>query len=103
MKWDSTFYDQKHSFVTKYGEGVMELLATMAGERILDVGCGTGHLTHLIAQTGAVVTGLDNSAEMIRAAEASYPNIRFIIADAANFSFDEPFDAIFSNAALHWV
>lgn len=103
MKWDSSFYDQKHSFVTKYGEDLVELLAPQEGERILDIGCGTGHLTNLIAQKGAIVIGLDNSAEMVRAAEASYPNVRFVVADAASFSFDERFDAIFSNAALHWV
>ncbi len=103
MQWDSTFYDDKHSFVTKYGEGVLELLAPKPGERILDVGCGTGHLTHLIAEEGADVTGMDNSAEMVATAQAAYPHIKFMVADAANFSFDEPFDAVFSNAALHWV
>jgi trans-aconitate methyltransferase len=103
MKWDSSFYDDKHAFVTKYGEGLLELLAPKAGERILDVGCGTGHLTSQIAKTGAAVTGFDSSAEMIAAARAAYPSLHFVVADAADFSFDQPFDAVFSNAALHWV
>jgi trans-aconitate methyltransferase len=103
MKWDTTCYDQRHSFVTKYGEDLLDLLAPQEGETILDIGCGTGHLTHLIAQTGAEVTGLDNSAEMIATARGSYPKIKFVLANAASFSFDKPFDAIFSNAALHWV
>jgi trans-aconitate methyltransferase len=103
MKWDTSLYDQKHSFVTKYGEGVLELLAPKAGERILDLGCGTGHLTAQIAEAGAEVIGLDSSPEMIGEARAAYPNIEFVVADAADFSFDRPFDAIFSNAALHWV
>ena len=103
MQWDSSLYDNKHSFVTKYGEGVLELLAPKPGERILDVGCGTGHLTSQIAQAGAVVTGLDSSGEMIATAQAAYPTIQFVVADASDFSFEQPFDAVFSNAALHWV
>lgn len=103
MEWDSKLYDDKHAFVTKYGEGALELLSPKPGERILDVGCGTGHLTYQIAQLGAIVTGLDASAEMIECARASYPQIEFIVADAAEFSVLRPFDAIFSNAALHWI
>lgn len=103
MKWDTSLYDQKHSFVTKYGEGVLELLAPQAGERILDLGCGTGHLTARIAEAGAEVVGLDSSQEMIDQARAAYPNIEFVVADASDFLLDRPFDAVFSNAALHWV
>lgn len=103
MKWNTDFYDQKHSFVTKYGEDLLSLLEAKPGERILDVGCGSGHLTKQIADTGAEVIGLDSSPEMIATAQAAYPEINFIVADASDFSFDKPFDAIFSNAALHWV
>ncbi|MDQ3775227.1 MAG: methyltransferase domain-containing protein [Pseudomonadota bacterium] len=103
MKWNSSLYDQKHSFVFKYGEEVLALLNPQRGERILDVGCGTGHLTKLIAEAGAKVVGIDNSPEMIEAARAASPDIDFVVADAADFSFTEPFDAVFSNAALHWV
>lgn len=103
MKWNSDLYDQKHSFVFKYGEDLLALLDAKAGERILDVGCGSGHLTNLIAASGAEIVGIDSSPEMIATACAAYPNINFLIADASAFSFAEPFDAIFSNAALHWV
>lgn len=103
MKWDTELYDRKHSFVTKYGEDVLALLDAKPGERILDVGCGSGHLTRLIADAGAEVIGFDSSAEMIATAKEAYPTINFIVADASDFSFDEPFDAVFSNAALHWV
>ena len=103
MKWDTNLYDQKHSFVTKYGEDLLSLLDAKPGERILDIGCGSGHLTKQIADAGAEVTGLDSSQEMIATARAAYPAINFIVADASDFSFEKPFDAIFSNAALHWV
>ena len=103
MKWNASLYDEKHSFVFKYGEEVLALLNPQHGERILDVGCGTGHLTKLIAEAGAEVVGIDNSLEMVEAARAAYPDIEFVVADAADFSFTEPFDAVFSNAALHWV
>ncbi|MFN8710647.1 MAG: class I SAM-dependent methyltransferase, partial [Planctomyces sp.] len=103
MKWDTGLYDDRHAFVTQYGEGVLELLNPAPGERILDIGCGTGHLTRRIADSGACVVGLDSSVDMIAAASKSYPEIEFLNADAAHFRTDEPFDAIFSNAALHWI
>ncbi len=101
--WNSSLYDQKHSFVYEYGKDLLALLNAQAGEKILDVGCGTGHLTAQIAESGAQVTGIDFSDAMIEKARAAYPNIEFQQADATNFSFAEPFDAIFSNATLHWI
>jgi len=102
-RWDASAYDSKHSFVWKYGREVLELLAPREGERILDLGCGTGHLTNQIAATGATVIGLDKSPAMIERARALYPDLRFESADATGFRFDEPFDAVFSNAAIHWM
>jgi trans-aconitate methyltransferase len=102
-QWDASLYDDKHSFVWKYGEEVIELLAPRAGERILDLGCGTGHLTNKIAASGAEVVGIDISRDMVGQARALYPDLRFELGDAASFHFDEPFDGVFSNAALHWV
>jgi trans-aconitate methyltransferase len=103
MQWNSDLYQDKHAFVFKYGEDVLGLLAPQPGERILDVGCGTGDLTQLIAQAGATPVGIDNSPEMIATASARFPGVEFKVADAADFYFEEAFDAIFSNAALHWV
>jgi trans-aconitate methyltransferase len=102
-EWDAATYDQKHSFVWKYGEDVVGLLAPKKGERILDLGCGTGHLTNLIASSGAQVVGLDRSTEMLQQARNAYPDISFVQGDGYDFHFDEPFDAVFSNAALHWM
>ncbi|MBF8305653.1 MAG: Methyltransferase type 11 [Acidobacteria bacterium] len=102
-RWDPALYDSKHSFVWKYGLELIELLAPQRGERILDLGCGTGHLTNQIALSGAAVTGLDISQAMIEQARQNYPDLEFVPGDAAAFAFQQPFDAVFSNAALHWV
>jgi len=101
--WNTALYDGKNAFVWKHGRGVVELLAPQPGERILDLGCGTGHLTNQIAAAGAEVIGMDKSQSMIEEARRLYPSLRFEIADATNFHFDKPFDAVFSNAAIHWM
>ena len=103
MKWDSNLYDKKHDFVSKYGEDVIGLLDPKNGEEILDLGCGTGDLSELIREKGATVTGIDSSKEMIEAAKQKYPLIDFQVKSATDFSFDKKFDAVFSNAALHWI
>ena len=102
-RWDAALYDDKHSFVWKYGLEVIDLLEPKSGEHILDIGCGTAHLTGKIAESGAVVVGLDNSASMIEQARKNYPQLRFELADATDFSLETTFDAIFSNAVLHWI
>ena len=101
--WNATLYDQKHSFVSEYGKSLIPLLDPQSGESILDIGCGTGHLTNAIAESGAHVIGLDSSASMIEIARTTYPDLEFVVANARNFSFPTPFDAVFSNAALHWI
>lgn len=101
--WDSSLYDDRHSFVWKKASDLIDLLDPKPSERILDLGCGTGHLTAQIAERGAVVTGLDSSASMIAQARRNYPKIRFVLADARNLPSDELFDAVFSNATLHWI
>src|SRR5260221_2355409 len=101
--WNARLYDDKHNFVFKYGEDVVHQLAPQQGERILDLGCGTGYLTNLIARAGARVVGIDKSTSMIERAKAAYPDLDFQVRSATDFHFDTPFDAIFSNAALHWV
>jgi trans-aconitate methyltransferase len=103
MEFSARLYDEKHSFVWKHGASLIELLRPGAGERVLDLGCGTGHLTARIAEVGTEVVGIDSSPEMIAEARRLFPANRFEVADARDFAFDEPFDAVFSNAVLHWV
>ena len=164
-QWNAAEYDAKHKFVYEKAKGLVELLAPKAGERILDLGCGTGALTAEIAARGAEVLGVDRSEEMIAQARRKFPALRFEVMDArelrlkalslpghripglaeksgsraaalqterlqtdrlkdARFSMDkgdegngrntagakheedavEPgFDAVFSNAVLHWI
>jgi trans-aconitate methyltransferase len=101
--WDAKLYNDKHAFVWQKAKGLLDLLAPKPGESILDLGCGTGHLTADIAATGARVVGIDRSAEMIAEAKAKYPAIEFQVVDATQLNFKERFDAVFSNAALHWI
>ena len=103
QRWDADLYDDKHAFVWRHGESLVELLDPKPGECVLDLGCGTGHLTARIAESGAAVVGLDHSAEMLEQARAAYPRLEFVRGDARDFLFAEPFDAVFSNAVLHWI
>lgn len=101
--WKTELYDNKLGFVSEYGKEVVELLSPASGEKILDVGCGTGDLAYEISKTGATVVGMDFSAEMIEKAQVKYPTIHFFTGNGEQFQLDETFDAVFSNAALHWM
>ena len=101
--WNTSLYESKHAFVWQYGESLLELLSPLPGERILDLGCGTGQLTEKIAIAGAEVIGIDSAPAMIEKAQQNYPQLQFDVADARDFHFSQPFDAIFSNAVLHWI
>jgi trans-aconitate methyltransferase len=102
-RWDTELYEARHGFVWQFGEGVVEVLNPQPGERILDLGCGTGQLTAKIAASGADVVGLDSSPEMVGQARQNYPQLRFMLADATALPYESEFDAVFSNAALHWM
>lgn len=101
--WNADLYSKQHSFVWEVAGDMVGLLNPQPGERILDLGCGTGQLTAKIAEAGATVTGIDSSASMLEQARADHPSITWMLADARSFRFAEPFDAVFSNAVLHWV
>ncbi len=94
--WNANLYDAKHAFVWKFGADLLPLLAPKSGERILDIGCGTGHLTAQIAESGAQVVGIDRSLEMASAARTAYPNLQFEVADARKLPYQAEFDAVFS-------
>ncbi|MDP3536601.1 MAG: methyltransferase domain-containing protein [Halomonas sp.] len=101
QEWNASHYAENANFVPKLGGEVLKLLAPQAGQRILDLGCGDGALTERIAQTGANVLGIDASEEMVEAARQRGLNARVI--DGHQLPFDHEFDAVFSNAALHWM
>lgn len=101
--WDASLYDRRHAFVHEQAASLIDLLKPMAGERVLDVGCGTGHLTARIAAAGASVIGIDSSTEMVNEARRCHPALQFELADAREYRAPVCFDAVFSNAALHWI
>ncbi|RRB04638.1 class I SAM-dependent methyltransferase [Larkinella rosea] len=103
MDWNADLYTEKHAFVFQYGAGLIDLLAPKTGESILDLGCGSGELTQQIADRGAAVVGLDASEPMIAKARQQFPALDFRLGDATHFELPERFDAVFSNAVLHWV
>lgn len=103
IKWDSKCYTSNFSFVYEYGQEVMELLDSKPGMTVVDLGCGNGQLTKQLFDKGMEVIGIDGSAEMLTLARKSYPQIRFISADATSFTVGKKVDAIFSNAVFHWI
>ncbi|WP_449537721.1 class I SAM-dependent methyltransferase [Ferdinandcohnia sp. Marseille-Q9671] len=101
--WNASLYDTKHSFVSAYGNSLIELVNPTNGERILDLGCGTGDLANKLHEMGVKVLGVDKSENMIKQASQKYPHLSFQVHDATNLDFECEFDAVFSNATLHWV
>jgi trans-aconitate methyltransferase len=99
--WDPERYDRHARFVSDLGTPVVELLAPKSGERILDLGCGDGALTEKLTAMGCIVVGVDGSAAQIAAAQARGLNVA--VMDGQHLTFDNEFDAVFSNAALHWM
>lgn len=99
--WKADRYAQHAHFVPALGAPVLELLKPQAGERILDLGCGDGVLTEKIAAAGAIVVGVDAAADMIAAAARRGLDAR--VMEGGKLQFAAEFDAVFSNAALHWM
>lgn len=100
--WDPQAYAKEGAFVPGLAGGVLEWLAAKPGERILDLGCGDGQLTLRIAATGAIVQGVDASPQMATAARDRGVAVEEASAECLPFP-NATFDAVFSNAALHWV
>jgi SAM-dependent methyltransferase len=101
MGWNAQDYAANAGFVPALGNAALDLLAARAGEAVLDLGCGDGVLTKRIAETGADVLGVDSSDAMLEAARALGLTVER--ADGQALTFDGRFDAVFSNAALHWM
>lgn len=99
--WDASRYAANAAFVPALGQPVLDLLRPQPGERILDLGCGDGTLTEKLAASGAEVLGVDSSADMVAAARGRGLDAQLM--DATRLTFDQEFDAVFSNAVLHWI
>ena len=100
--WDTQHYET-FKFIPKYGEALLDLAQLQPFEHALDLGCGTGHLTSLMAKQCQHVIGIDYSENMIKTAKETYPDLDFRTGDATSFSLEKPVDVIISNATLHWV
>ncbi|MBZ5486281.1 class I SAM-dependent methyltransferase [Halomonas aquamarina] len=101
QQWNADHYARHADFVPKMSNEVIKLLSPQPGQRILDLGCGDGALTERLMELGADVLAVDSSEEMVAAARARGVNARVV--DAHELPFDHEFDAVFSNAALHWM
>ena len=99
--WNATQYARNGRFVADLAGGVIDLLDPRPSERILDLGCGDGVLTAKIAEAGSKVKGVDSSPSMVAAAQVLGLDAEAVSADALDFNHE--FDAVFSNAALHWM
>ena len=99
--WDPDRYARHARFVSDLAMPVVELLAPQPGERILDLGCGDGALTEKLVALGCTVVGVDGSAAQVAGARARGLDAR--VGDGERLGFDGEFDAVFSNAALHWM
>lgn len=101
QRWSAEGYDRHARFVSDHGDEILGWLAPVPGERVLDLGCGDGALTQKIAEAGAEVVGIDMSEDFVRAASAQGLDVRLM--DGQALTFEREFDAVFSNAALHWM
>ncbi len=101
QRWFADRYAENARFVADLGTPLLDMLAPRPGERILDLGCGDGALTEKIAASGARVVGIDASPDQIAAAQAR--GLVAKVVDGHSLGFEAEFDAILTNAALHWM
>jgi trans-aconitate methyltransferase len=103
MNWAVATYDSAFGYVSAHGAPLIDLLDPQPGERIIDLGCGTGLLTAELAARGAEPLGLDGNHRLIAQAAAQHPELSFAVGDAHDFEVADRYDAVISNAALHWM
>jgi SAM-dependent methyltransferase len=102
QQWTASEYATHARFVGDLAEEPLAaLLAIRPGERLLDLGCGDGALSERWAQRGAVVVGIHESEDMVQAAQRRGLDARRL--DARHLPFVAEFDAVVSNAVLHWI
>src|SRR5260370_20283756 len=101
QNWQAGRYAEPGHFVPALGMPVLELLDPQPGERILDLGCGDGVLSEKIVAAGAEVVAIDAAPDMVAAARAKGIDAR--VMPGQGLTFEQEFDAVFSNAALHWM
>lgn len=102
QRWNVEKYSSAFSFVPSYGEDLFSLITHSGGE-LIDIGCGNGALSNKLAERGFSVTGIDDEERFILSASAAHPGVKFIRANAVNFSLENKFSVAFSNAVLHWI
>ena len=103
-EWNAQKYKQFSKSQEKWAKELLENISIDETTSVLDIGCGDGKVTNLFYQQGAKeVVGIDSSSNMISLAKCNYKKITFIIMDAQKIEFENKFNLIFSNAALHWV
>ncbi len=101
QNWSPDTYDKHARFVSDEAQEILKWLQPKPGERILDLGCGDGVIAERLMRQGCKVLGVDISAEMLKAARTR--GVQVIQASGENLPFENEFDAVFSNAALHWM
>ena len=102
IEWDADKYTKDFSFVNQYGTALLDMID---GENlsVLDLGCGNGSLTKKLIDAGFEAEGMDASDELLKTARETYPDINFLSGDATEFSVDNKYDVVFSNAVFHWI
>jgi trans-aconitate 2-methyltransferase len=108
--WNPEDYAKHSSTQYEWAKELIPKLRLSGNEALLDIGCGNGKITAQLALSlsGGCVVGIDNSEGMVDLArrnfpQTAYPNLHFQRMNAQSLDFQEQFDRVFSNAALHWV
>ncbi|MDX6738677.1 class I SAM-dependent methyltransferase [Actinocorallia sp. A-T 12471] len=103
MNWSVATYDSAFGYVSAHGAPLIDLLDPQPGERVIDLGCGAGLLTAELHARGADPLGIDGNPLLIAQATVNFPELSFALGDAHDFTVSDPYDAVISMSALHWM